>query len=120
MSNPKYLGMNRNSGMAIEDLDHIRQSVSDILNTPVGSRVMRRNYGSLIKLIESRPWRDWRSCTRCAASLLPVWLSPELRRRKRCADGKGFSGGAHKVRLTAQSSRFFHRRKRLVLEWIVP
>ncbi|ADW72345.1 MULTISPECIES: GPW/gp25 family protein [Rahnella] len=55
MSNPKYLGMNRNSGMAIEDLDHIRQSVSDILNTPVGSRVMRRNYGSLLSELIDQP-----------------------------------------------------------------
>ena len=43
MSDLKYLGMSRHSGMAIEDLDHIRQSVSDILQTPVGSRVMRRS-----------------------------------------------------------------------------
>lgn len=55
MSNPKYLGMDRNSGLAIEDLDHIRQSVSDILNTPVGSRVMRRNYGSLLSELIDQP-----------------------------------------------------------------
>ncbi|MEN4908533.1 GPW/gp25 family protein [Rahnella bonaserana] len=55
MSNPKYLGMDRNSGLAIEDLDHIRQSVSDILNTPVGSRVMRRNYGSLLSKLIDQP-----------------------------------------------------------------
>ena len=55
MSNPKYLGMDRNNGLAIEDLDHIRQSVSDILNTPVGSRVMRRNYGSLLSELIDQP-----------------------------------------------------------------
>ena len=55
MSNAKYAGMDRNSGMAIEDLDHIRQSVSDILNTPVGSRVMRRNYGSLLSELIDQP-----------------------------------------------------------------
>lgn len=55
MSNPKYLGIDRNSGLAIEDLDHIRQSVSDILNTPVGSRVMRRNYGSLLSELIDQP-----------------------------------------------------------------
>jgi len=55
MNNPKYLGMDRNNGLAIEDLDHIRQSVSDILNTPVGSRVMRRNYGSLLSELIDQP-----------------------------------------------------------------
>jgi phage baseplate assembly protein W len=55
MNNPKYLGMDRSNGMAIEDLDHIRQSVSDILNTPVGSRVMRRNYGSLLSELIDQP-----------------------------------------------------------------
>ncbi|MCS3425874.1 phage baseplate assembly protein W [Rahnella sp. BIGb0603] len=58
MSNPKYLGMNKNSGTAIEDFDHIRQSVSDILNTPAGSRVMRRNYGSLLSSLIDQPQND--------------------------------------------------------------
>lgn len=54
----KYLGMNASSGNAITDLDHIIQSVSDILNTPVGSRVMRREYGSLISTIIDTPMND--------------------------------------------------------------
>lgn len=49
----KYSGMNAVSGHAIIDDEHIAQSVSDILLTPVGSRVMRRAYGSqLSKLID--------------------------------------------------------------------
>ncbi|WP_286976821.1 GPW/gp25 family protein [Pseudomonas sp.] len=45
--------MNRTNGSAIGDLDHLRQSVSDILTTPIGSRVMRRDYGSqLMELID--------------------------------------------------------------------
>jgi hypothetical protein len=58
MSVPKYLGMARDSGLAIEDLDHIRQSVSDILQTPVGSRVMRRDYGSLLSELIDQPQND--------------------------------------------------------------
>lgn len=41
----KYTGMNRDTGEAVNDIDHIRQSVRDILLTPVGTRVMRRRYG---------------------------------------------------------------------------
>ncbi|MFI8483000.1 GPW/gp25 family protein [Pseudomonas sp. NPDC078700] len=45
--------MNRTTGSAISELDHLRQSVSDILTTPLGSRVMRRDYGSqLMELID--------------------------------------------------------------------
>ena len=44
----RYLGMNQQSGTRLTELDHVRQSVRDILLTPVGSRLMRREYGSLI------------------------------------------------------------------------
>ncbi|WP_461210413.1 GPW/gp25 family protein [Desulfocurvus sp. DL9XJH121] len=40
------LGMDSQSGAPLSGLAHVRQSVSDILSTPVGSRVMRRDYGS--------------------------------------------------------------------------
>lgn len=43
-----YLGMNAQTGGALTDIDHIRQSVRDILVTPVGSRLARREYGSLM------------------------------------------------------------------------
>lgn len=44
----RYLGMNQQNGTRLTELDHVRQSVRDILLTPVGSRLMRREYGSLI------------------------------------------------------------------------
>jgi len=39
--------MGREIGDMLTDLDYIRQSVRDILLTPVGTRVMHRQYGSL-------------------------------------------------------------------------
>lgn len=46
-------GMNTKTGLVIADADHINQSVSDILRTPIGSRLMRREYGSeIFKLID--------------------------------------------------------------------
>lgn len=46
-------GMHRNTGKRIEGEDHIRQSCFDILSTPLGSRLMRRDYGShLFELID--------------------------------------------------------------------
>ncbi|ELI8163616.1 GPW/gp25 family protein, partial [Yersinia enterocolitica] len=55
MTTAKYLGMNRNTGRAITDADHISQSIADILITPVGSRVMRRAYGSLLSELIDQP-----------------------------------------------------------------
>lgn len=39
-------GMNINTGRSIEDMEHLRQSITNILSTPIGSRIMRRDYGS--------------------------------------------------------------------------
>lgn len=39
-------GLSRYSGVEISEDAHIAQSVADILTTPIGSRVMRRDYGS--------------------------------------------------------------------------
>lgn len=38
--------MNVITGRSIEGIDHLRQSIADILSTPLGSRLMRRAYGS--------------------------------------------------------------------------
>jgi len=47
--------MNRHSGTAMTELAHIQQSVADILTTPLGSRIMRRDYGSLIPELIDAP-----------------------------------------------------------------
>ena len=47
--------MNRTTGAAISGLEHLRQSVGDILSTPIGSRVMRRDYGSLVPELIDHP-----------------------------------------------------------------
>lgn len=40
------IGMSNSTGRAISNRQHLMQSVADILTTPIGSRVMRREYGS--------------------------------------------------------------------------
>ena len=48
------IGMNASTGASITGIDHLRQSVLDILRTRLGSRVMRRTYGSrLPELVDS-------------------------------------------------------------------
>ncbi|WP_372000894.1 GPW/gp25 family protein [Tistrella mobilis] len=48
-------GMDAAAGGWLADLDHLRQSVRDILTTPIGSRVMLRDYGSRIFDLIDRP-----------------------------------------------------------------
>lgn len=50
-------GMNRYTGSAMDAglLDHLKQSVTDILTTPIGSRVMRREYGSRLFALVDAP-----------------------------------------------------------------
>lgn len=50
-----YIGMNRETGKAITDTEHLRQSVRDILLTPQGSRIARREYGSLLFALIDQP-----------------------------------------------------------------
>lgn len=42
------IGMDCTTGRALDGIDHLRQSVRDILTTPLNSRVMRRDYGSAL------------------------------------------------------------------------
>ncbi|MGO2242747.1 MAG: GPW/gp25 family protein, partial [Halomonas sp.] len=47
--------MNAHTGSQLDSLTHIQQSVADILTTPLGSRVMRRDYGSLLPELIDQP-----------------------------------------------------------------
>jgi phage baseplate assembly protein W len=48
-------GMDSTTGKRLTGINHLRQSIRDILTTPVGSRVMRRDYGSRIYELVDAP-----------------------------------------------------------------
>jgi len=48
-------GVDAATGKELGDLDHLRQSITDILSTRKGTRVMRRDYGSDVPNIIDRP-----------------------------------------------------------------
>lgn len=51
--------MSRNTGLSLSsEADQIRQSIQDILTTPIGSRIMRRNYGSLLPQLIDAPFNE--------------------------------------------------------------
>jgi phage baseplate assembly protein W len=51
-------GFNREVGGTLTDFDHVRQSITVILTTPIGSRVMRREFGSELFDLIDRPMTD--------------------------------------------------------------
>ncbi len=49
------LGMDRSSGAPLDGDAHLAQSIGDILSTPIGTRVMLRDYGSMLLELIDRP-----------------------------------------------------------------
>lgn len=48
-------GTNATNGKSLDGIAHLRQSIRDILTTAVGTRVMRREYGSRLPLLIDAP-----------------------------------------------------------------
>ena len=48
-------GTNRDTGKAISGLAYLRQCITDVLTTPVGSRVLLRDYGSRLPELVDAP-----------------------------------------------------------------
>ncbi len=56
------IGMDRRSGLPLSGLAHLKQSVEDILTTPLGSRRMRPEYGSKLRRMVDMPVSEgWKS-----------------------------------------------------------
>lgn len=56
------IGMDRRSGQPLSGLEHLRQSIEDVLSTPVGSRRMRPEYGSKLgRFLELPVDAGWKS-----------------------------------------------------------
>jgi phage baseplate assembly protein W len=50
------IGTDATTGKPLEGIAHLRQSIADILTTPLASRVMRRTYGSLLMELIDQPF----------------------------------------------------------------
>ena len=73
-------GMCAKTGKMLEGIDHLQQSVSDILLTPIGSRVERRTYGSDVPELNDQPDTPYTRIRvfSAAAHALGIW-EPRLR-----------------------------------------
>lgn len=74
------IGMNPATGRTITDIDHLRQSISQILGTMVGTRVKRRTFGSLFPEMLDRPMNDYLTIQLYAATATALMMhEPRLR-----------------------------------------
>lgn len=66
--------------VVLDPLDHIRQSILDIVSTPIGTRVMRPEYGSRVpRLVDQPVTQGWRlSVYTAVAEALHRW-EPRVR-----------------------------------------
>lgn len=87
------IGMDARTGKRIEAGDHLVQSVTDILTTPIGSRTERRDYGSLIPELIDQPLNGITKLRLygAAATALLRW-EPRLRVTRVSLAGASFEG----------------------------
>jgi phage baseplate assembly protein W len=74
------IGMDRHTGQPISGVEHLRQSIADILATPLGSRRYRPEYGSTLRRFVDLPVNEgWKSAVQAeVARALQRW-EPRLR-----------------------------------------
>lgn len=82
--------MNRTTGRRITGIAHLQQSVADILSTPLGTRLERRTYGSLLPSLIDQP-DNARTRLRCYAAIASALMKWEPRLR---VTRVGMSSGA--------------------------
>lgn len=69
------IGVDRRTGQPLSGLDHLKQSIEDILTTPLGSRRMRPEYGSNLRRFVDLPVSEgWKSAVQAeVARALGRW-----------------------------------------------
>jgi phage baseplate assembly protein W len=74
------IGMDRRTGQPLSGVAHLRQSIEDILTTPLGSRRMRPEYGSQLRRYVDLPVNQgWKSAVQAeVARALGRW-EPRLK-----------------------------------------
>lgn len=74
------IGMDRHTGKVCQGVDHLKQSIDDILSTPLGTLIGARAYGSLVPAQLDQPANDLgRTRIFAAAALALLRLEPRAR-----------------------------------------
>jgi len=97
------IGMDRTTGKVCEGSDHLRQSIADILGTPLGTRIGRRDYGSRIPELLDQPLNELTRIRVFAAAALALLRQERRARISRIALEPG--DGASSARLIVTGRR---------------
>ncbi|MFK3790929.1 MULTISPECIES: GPW/gp25 family protein [Pseudomonas] len=74
------IGMDRRTGQPLSGLEHVRQSIEDILTTPLGSRRMRPEYGSdLRRYVDLPVTGGWKSAVQAEVARALLRWEPRLK-----------------------------------------
>ena len=96
-------GMDRHTGRPIAGADHLLQSIDDILSTPVGTRICRRDYGSQVPEQLDQPNNELGRLRVIAAAALALMRQEGRARVRRITLSPGTS--AHSAVLTITGTR---------------
>ncbi|KTC28070.1 MAG: GPW/gp25 family protein [Pseudomonas sp.] len=74
------IGMDRRTGQPLSGIAHVRQSIEDILGTPLGSRRMRPEYGSNLRRFVDLPVTGgWKSAVQAEVARALLRWEPRLK-----------------------------------------
>ena len=74
------IGMSRHGGQTLSGIGHLRQSIEDILTTPLGSRRMRPDYGSKLRRFVDLPVNEgWKSAVQAEVARAITRWEPRLK-----------------------------------------
>ncbi|WP_321163425.1 GPW/gp25 family protein [Sphingomonas sp. Leaf38] len=94
--------MDRTTGAPLAGADHLRQSIADILGTPLGTRLARRDYGSTLPELLDQPMNDLGRMRVLAAAALALLRQEDRIRISRIAFTAGAWLGAYTLTITGR------------------
>lgn len=100
-------GMDTRSGKPLDANAHLSQSIADILTTPIGSRIERRDYGSLLPELIDQPFNDKTRLQLYGATATALMRWEPRIRVTRIAISRPAANGAFVLDLTCQLASAF-------------
>lgn len=95
------IGMDRHTGQPISGIAHLRQSIADILSTPLGSRRQRPAYGSKLRRYVDLPVNEgWKGAVQAEASRALGRWEPRLKLER--LQAVSVLGGQIKIQVTGR------------------
>ncbi|MCP8463086.1 GPW/gp25 family protein [Pseudomonas sp. ZM23] len=74
------IGMDRRTGQPLTGLAHLKQSIEDILTTPLGARRMRPEYGSRLRRMVDLPVTEgWKGAVQAEVARAVGRWEPRIR-----------------------------------------